>query len=432
VTVSDERRYFELRAEWLKLKGLLVDPGTGLPALPAVIEEVRRRIEAGDAVGIIYLNLAGDDHYEASYGWEAYEDLIHRTAGALQDLRGGLLAPQDVLALLGARGDEFVVFVSDAAADRVLDERGLEERRQRLAAGLAGRLDASGPPPWPGIESAASLVRAEPTVRLERAIYRALDAAKHACRRARAITARRKELRHLLDAHGLEVRYQPIVHLGTGAIHGFEALSRGPQGGSFANPEQLFSFAEQTHLIRELERSCRLESIRGIARRAAGQKLFVNCTAHSFSDPELLAPSVVDLARGVGLGRGDVVVEITERAAITEWKDVLRVVRRLRKAGCFVAIDDVGSGYSSLKSVAELEPEYLKFDVSLVRGIHTSPIKRNLLETLATLAQRIGATAVAEGVESEADLEVVRGAGVPLGQGYLFGPPDALSRYVPA
>src|SRR5690606_16980630 len=99
--------------------------------------------------------------------------------------------------------------------------------------------------------------------------------------------------------------------------------------------------------------------------------------------------------------------------------------------GFGVAIDDMGSGYSSLHSVAEVEPDFLKFDIALVRDIHLSPIKRGLLESLALLAERVEAQVIAEGVEKQEELETLRDMKVPFAQGYLFSPPASLAFHVP-
>lgn len=428
--------YDELWAEWLKLKGSLYDPNTGLPTLSAVVEDMRRRIESGETLGLIYLDISGEDHLETICGWEVYERLIRQVAEALLDLKGRLLRTRDTIAVLGIRDDEFILLVGDEATGG-LDERRLEDVRNRVVAELTSRLtvEVGGDSPRAlGIDSGACLIRVAPTVRIERSIYRSIDDVKAMCRRARDVAqpVRLRDLRRILGARDIQVRYQPIFSLTDGTIHGFEALSRGPQGHVFENPEVLFAFAEQTNLLLELERLCRMEALRGAAKLAPGQKLFVNCSGRSLSDPELVSRQVIELAQSVGLERGGVVAEITERTAITEWHEVRRALARLRKGGCYVAIDDMGSGYSSLKSVAELEPEYLKFDVSLVRGIDQSPIKRNLLETLVGLAAKIGALVVAEGVETDAELQVLRAMGVTLGQGFFLGAPDTLARYLPA
>ena len=106
-------------------------------------------------------------------------------------------------------------------------------------------------------------------------------------------------------------------------------------------------------------------------------------------------------------------------------------VAALRGIGFAIAIDDMGAGYSSLQAVAEVEPDYLKFDISLVRDIHLSPIKRNLLEMLVALAGKIHARVIAEGVESAPEFEALRGMGVHFAQGFYFAEPAVLDGPAP-
>ena len=91
--------------------------------------------------------------------------------------------------------------------------------------------------------------------------------------------------------------------------------------------------------------------------------------------------------------------------------------------GIRIAIDDMGAGYSSLQAVVELEPDYLKFDISLVRNIDRSLIKRSLLETLVEISRKLGARVVAEGIEARSEFTTLRDFGVTLGQGHYLAPP---------
>ncbi|HVT19141.1 MAG TPA: EAL domain-containing protein [Thermoanaerobaculia bacterium] len=117
--------------------------------------------------------------------------------------------------------------------------------------------------------------------------------------------------------------------------------------------------------------------------------------------------------------------------AITEWREFRASLAALRRIGFAIAIDDMGAGYSSLQTVGEVEPDYLKFDISLVRDIHLSPIKRNLLETLVVLAEKIRSRVIAEGVESVEEFHALRAMGVTIAQGYYFAVPASLDGPVP-
>jgi EAL domain-containing protein (putative c-di-GMP-specific phosphodiesterase class I) len=431
-----EERSHELlaqRAEWLKVRGCLYDSNTGLPALPAVVEDVRRRLEGGRPMGVIYLDLSGEEQVEEIYGWETYDGILQQVAVALRELRGILLDEQDLLALTGVRSDHFLLFVD---AGRRITEPELDRLRRELIAELGRRLRVQVGRELPRgvvIHSAAAPIRFDPTVRIERSIYKTVDVVRRRCQhdREEQLTQRTTELRRILSARDIVIRYQPIVLLASGSVYGFEALSCGPQGDLFENPEMLFSFAEKTDQILELERLCRVESVRGASRLPRGRKLFLNCSAPGIADVEAFSESLLRCAETSGLEPGTLVLEITERVAVTGWSEFRRRLDALRAKGFGVAIDDVGAGYSSLHSVAEVEPDYLKFDIALVRDIHLSPIKRGLLESLLVLAQRIGAQVIAEGVEKEEELEALKEMNVTFGQGFLFSPPTTLAFHVP-
>ena len=420
-------RLLAQRAELLKLRASLVDPITGLPALPAVVEAVRRRIEAGENLGLIYLDLRSEEKIEEIFGWETYDGLLRQMAEALTAVAPQLLKPQDILALSAVRSDEFLLFVGSRVGGGQLKHR-LERTRDRLVEELAQRLRVqfdSERPRSLGIHSAALPLRCEPTVRIERTIYKTLDEARALCRREREQkqSLRLNELRRILAVEGIRVRYQPIVSLVDGTVHGFEALSSGPPGDIFESPEMLFSFAEETDQIVELERLCRTTAIRGAGEIGSGRKLFLNTSARGVCDPQMLSAELLDLMGSLGLPTDNLVVELTERVAMTGNKELQHALGRLRQRGVQFAIDDVGAGYSSLQAVAEIEPQYLKFDLSLVRDIHQSRIKQSLLESILTLAGKIDAQVVAEGVEQLDEFHTLRSLGVPYGQGYLFGVP---------
>jgi EAL domain-containing protein (putative c-di-GMP-specific phosphodiesterase class I)/GGDEF domain-containing protein len=431
----NDQRYWELRAEWLKLRGYLFDPNTGLPALPAVLEDVRRRLEDGEPMGLIYLDLASGERLEAICGWQTYDRLIKQVTAALLEFRGRSLTPRDAVAMTAVRGDEFLLFVGPRDG-QTLDERRLTRLRERLAEELYGRLRLemdSEVPQGIALSCGSAMMHTDPTVRIERSIYQAIEEVRTICRRQheRRHGLRLNELRRILAARDVLVRFQPIVRLDDGLIHGFEALSSGPSGDIFENPEMLFSFAEETEQIVELERLCRLQAIRGAARLEVPQKLFINCSAHGFVDPELVSAPILEEVRRAGREPHDIVFEVTERVAITEWKEFRAILAALRGLGFSIAIDDMGAGYSSLQTVAEVEPDYLKFDISLVRDIHLSPIKRNLLETLVVLSEKIHAKVIAEGVESAEEFHALRAMGVPFAQGFYFAEPAVLSSQAP-
>jgi EAL domain-containing protein (putative c-di-GMP-specific phosphodiesterase class I) len=219
--------------------------------------------------------------------------------------------------------------------------------------------------------------------------------------------------------------FQPIVDLRTREVLGHEVFSRGPAGGPFEEGERLFALAERTGRLIDLERICRRRALASATRHLQpGSKLFLNTSAGALRDDEVAGAEFVRQVAAHGLRNEQVVLEITERLAPEERRPYQQILRDLKRQGFGVAIDDMGAGYSSLQALVEVEPDYLKFDIALVRNIDRNLIKRSLLETLVDLSQKIGAKVIAEGIEAEAELAALLDMGVFLGQGRFFTAPE--------
>lgn len=404
-----------------------MDPNTRLPSLPVVVDAVRRRLEGGERLGLIYVDPSAGGGLEESCGWQAYDLLMRDLAKALRQIRRQHLERRTTLALAEARGDEFLLFVGLDETDPEPLATVHEIVRQRLEGDLMVRCDGE-PRPLDLLVSVAVELEAMPRVRIERVIFGALRRARELGRQLalRQQSGRLRALERLLANDDVVIRFQPISGLGSGLVHGFEALGAATTSDFFDNAETLFTFAESSERIGELERLCRRQAVRRavpLIEHFPGCKLFLNCSPHAFGDPELIA-DLVEGAVLAGCRPGDLVLEVTERVAITEWQQFRRVLADLRYAGLAVAIDDMGSGYSSLQAVAEIQPDYLKIDSSLVQELHRSPIKRDLVHALSTLSAKLGASSIGEGIEHPGELEALRALGVDYGQGYLLAQPN--------
>jgi EAL domain-containing protein (putative c-di-GMP-specific phosphodiesterase class I) len=169
----------------------------------------------------------------------------------------------------------------------------------------------------------------------------------------------------------------------------------------------------------QLGRRIRALGARAMADRTDDLVLFVNLHPDELADAELVADSspLAPLARRV-------VLEVTERASLRSSSALEARFARLRELGFRLAIDDIGAGYSGLTSFADLIPEIVKVDMSLVRDVHLSRVKQRTIRSLCALAHEVGSLVVGEGVESEAERDCLRDLGCDLLQGYLFGRPS--------
>ncbi|MDI6740614.1 MAG: EAL domain-containing protein, partial [Candidatus Edwardsbacteria bacterium] len=383
-----QKDYFELKVETLRLKSQLYDKGTKLPTMPAVLEEARKLAEIDGALGVIVLSIDQPGRIEEIYGWEAFDRMLTQTA-LIMETALAVARVQHLTALSGIRSNRQIIFVKTNSNP---DEQ-LRALQKTLEAALAKASLIPGLPTRDIMVFGRSLIRLDSKVRFERQVYYAVDrASQEALERSEdRQDAVRVRLRSILDGNQLVTLFQPIIELVHCTVFGHEALSRGPDGSGFENAELLFSFAEQTDLVFDLERRCRENAL--FLGRADGRKgkLFINTSVKAMYGGEFRGDKISKLVSRARLNNRDVVFEITERIAIYDWKSFTKIVADLKANGFMVAIDDLGSGYSSLKLLAEVQPDFLKFDVSLIHGIDKNLMKLELVKTLIALAQSMNA-----------------------------------------
>lgn len=213
---------------------------------------------------------------------------------------------------------------------------------------------------------------------------------------------------------------QPIVDLGTGSPFGYEVLTRGPAG-PLENPEVLFKAAFRVHGLADLEAAVCEDAAKLAARELKNHKVFINLSPHSFTEEG-------DRIRRALAASGNIVIEITEAQAMDTGERTVEAARRWREAGYELALDDIGSGYSRLVAAAQLSPSYIKIARPLVAGAARAARWRVVMEQLVSMAVRLGAEVIAEGVETESELALVREMSIPLAQGYKFARPLAVDR----
>src|SRR5438874_10217697 len=233
------------------------------------------------------------------------------------------------------------------------------------------------------------------------------------------------DLRETLRDRGLYIEYHPIVITDSQKVFGYEALARGNLR-SMRSPEVMFEIAAQSDLGWDLSRLCRERAIEGMGKLLKdGELLFMNVDPADFADPsfDVKELNVKDPTR--------VVIEITERTAIKDYPKFRDRLKAFRDRGFRFAVDDAGSGYAGLGSIANLEPDFIKLDISLINAIDTNFIKQNLVETMVKFSNDHGAMVIAEGVERAEEFMAVRNLGVHLVQGFFLHKPSAITAAPP-
>ena len=213
------------------------------------------------------------------------------------------------------------------------------------------------------------------------------------------------------------VAFQPIVDATKKTTFGFEALLRTREP-ALPSPPAVVDAAVHLGRAQELARRIRSLAQADLQHAPPDVLLFLNVLPRDLDDPELYDPrsALAEVAPRI-------VLELTERSDLAEVKDSLGRIARLREMGYRIAIDDLGAGYAGLSSFAALEPEFTKFDMSLIRGIDTSAVKRRIVGSMVTLCRDLGCRVVAEGVETLEERQALDDLGCDLMQGYFFAKP---------
>ncbi|XID95630.1 EAL domain-containing protein [Paenibacillaceae bacterium WGS1546] len=237
----------------------------------------------------------------------------------------------------------------------------------------------------------------------------------------------RLELERLLAERSIRSVYQPIVRLGDGRVFGYEALTRCPESSLFDGPSSLFRYAERLDKALPLDRLAREKAIRHCPPLGPGRKIFINVTMSIVNDPHFVSGQTLRWLDEKGLRPGQVVLELTERSSIDDFEAAKKMLAHYRSQGYEIAIDDAGAGYSSLQSIVELSPDYIKVDRSLVSLADREEMKKQMLRTFVRFAKKMNIRTVAEGIERPEELRLLRALGYDYAQGYLIGRPDDAS-----
>ncbi|HEV2906929.1 MAG TPA: EAL domain-containing protein [Actinomycetota bacterium] len=415
----------------------LHDSLTGLPnrtlALDRLALALARTERHPSSVAVLFLDLDRFKVINDSLGHNVGDELLVSVAGRLREA----VRPSDTVARIG--GDEFVVVCEDIT--------GIEDAAriaQRIADALSSAFELNGDEVLlatsVGIalsggsdDSPESLLRDA-----DAAMYRAKEAGRNryevfdSSMRVEAVERLEMEqaLRRALGRSEFRLFYQPVLDVETGTIMGVEALLRWdhPERG-LLRPAEFISLAEETGLILPIGRWALQEACRQAQRwREANPDrrpltVAVNLSARQLAQPDV-ADMVAEALESTGTDPSQVWLEITESVLTGDTEATVGALRALKALGVRLSVDDFGTGYSSLLYLKRFPVDTLKVDRSFVAGLGTHPDDTAIVAGVVGLAQTLGLTAVAEGVETEEQRAALLALGCDLAQGYLFGHPE--------
>lgn len=219
--------------------------------------------------------------------------------------------------------------------------------------------------------------------------------------------------------------FQPIVHTrNPDRIHGHECLLRGlDPDGKLLSPGPILEMARDGDFLFQLDLAARRSAIREAARHGIPNKVFINFAPASIYDPAFCLRSTVHAIKESGLASGNIVFEVVETDHARDPKHLQNILAHYRQQGFGVALDDIGSGYSSLNLIHQIRPDYLKLDMELVRGVHQDKYKAVILKRMLEIAQDLGIATIAEGIETKEEFDWVSANGADYMQGYYIAKP---------
>ncbi len=412
-----------IRYEYLKYKDILYDKITLLPTVPLIIETLRKLLDKHHLLGIIVVDLSKYGKYERAYGWQKIDKIIENISTITQSMIESPKWKNTILSVNRARGDDIVLFVKpkshhfNANTMKDITTKFVNKIKKEINKDLIPEMKKNFK-----LHTGYAIIFNDPNVRLERIIYRGI---KEASIRASQEEQIDKEyrialLKRIIAKKEVVTVYQPIVNIVEKKIIGYEALSRGPKTNELHNPEILFSVAEEGDLVWDLERICREKALSNIEKMDDDKLLFINNEPSVIYDPKFQALEIINKLK---ISPERIILEITERTAIEDFSAFKKALQYFKSLGFKISIDDAGAGYASLQSIAMLAPDFIKFDINLIRNINNDLIKQNLISSLLDIANRINAKVIAEGIENIEEKETVEKLGVTYGQGFYYAKP---------
>jgi EAL domain-containing protein (putative c-di-GMP-specific phosphodiesterase class I) len=227
----------------------------------------------------------------------------------------------------------------------------------------------------------------------------------------------------------LSFLFQPIVQAAGSSyeVHSYEALTRGPAGTNVHAADVLFEYVRRKQEEVRVDRLCVAGALQAATLLDPHARINLNVHASTLTRDPGFPDYVCGHAEAGGIAAERLVIEIVEYAPGSTGAAFAAALEKLRRRGCTIALDDVGLGNSNYRMILDSRPDYYKVDRFLVDGVSADPYRLAIIRSLGSLAGAVGATVVAEGVESEEDVAALRSAGISLFQGFFFGRPKPAS-----
>ena len=410
-------------------KGFYSNEMLGTSTIIKEYDKIERVFLESNFIACITIKISQLHRLEGLYGSAVFGTMLAQVTAMLKEVKEKEFRGQDIFLVDLFDSDTFIIFLASPRQDDTQLLEHLEHIVERIRLHIEGPIfDMLYPYTKEYFKPAIgySLIIKNPMINNMRLLMQLVDSAKKMGEFMRMKNEYRGkyELQKIIIEHNIKTVYQPIVDLKSLDIIGYEALSRGPDDTEFTNPALLFILASEFGLSFELDILCRKMAFANIRKMDTNKKIFVNTLAMTIHDPEFRGKYLEKLLEDIKIKPHNVVFEINEKMAIDNYDLFKLAMQDYSDIGIVHASDDMGTGYSGLERIMELNPGFMKLDISLVRDIDKSYIKRQIIKAMVSLSSGLNSNIVAEGVESRGEYETLRDLNVRYGQGFFFGQPS--------
>ena len=402
------------------------DTALPLPSCNSMLERLGERFDACGTLGLVIVDGSFLEAIERRSGDQARQSALIALGQLVQKVAERTLNASDIVMSGEAGHNEiWVVFLREGEDAALVRQEipNFEVTLKRLIEQSGGKAFYPHLRQAPAVATGSEVCLRNPRFSTETQIIRSAAQARRDWQLNVQIAdrARRRRFREILFERRIYSVYEPIVEVNNHVVFGYESLVRGPEDSEFKMPATLFGAAEDYDMVYELDCLCRASGLNGAIDFPEGTKLFLNILPTAFHDPNFRAERLIKTLESCQLSPTDVVFEISEQESIENFSAFKEARDNMRSLGFEFALDDTGSGYAGLETLLEISPEYIKMDRAFVSGVDEDPARQDLLSTLLTLAEKMGAKVIGEGLDTLEELEMLGKLGIHFGQGWLFG-----------